>query len=139
LNNSIFGLNRFKYIVFLLLIFAGCGSFGQTDQIIGDYVIYSQDSLSDSQIMRKNKNGTLTSVIEPYVFAIGWDNNYIIAKRNIRTLGQKKVEWYIINVSTDNLFGPFSEEVFKEKKRQLGIPDNLGFRINTEFYGEGIK
>ncbi|MCA9402858.1 MAG: DUF3997 domain-containing protein [Candidatus Omnitrophica bacterium] len=88
--------------------------------------------------MLKRDAAGQSPVIEDYVFAVGWNDDFIIAKRYNRSTNSGKVEWYIIKVDGDIIVGPLEQEVFDEKRKNLKVPDDLDFSIEDTDYLEAL-
>ena len=133
-------LRNIATIIFISTQFWGCGGFSQEENIVKNYALLSLENLNDTRLVKKASNGSIPEmVIEPYVFAVGWNEEFIIVKRNPQGLKQKKVEWYIIELDSDMLRGPYTEAEFNSTRERLGGFVNIHFQIDTEKMGEGLK
>jgi hypothetical protein len=85
-------------------------------------------------------NGNYIGVVGATVFAVGYDDEYIIAKRHPHTgyglsgINKKITHYYIIplkykvhNSPDENRIGPLSEEEFMAKRKELKMSDSLTF------------
>jgi hypothetical protein len=74
-------------------------------------------------------------VVRPRVIEVDWDENYIVAKRDLRTDRRRAddeneedaewIRWYIIDVQNETRHGPFSYESYLEQREELKIPAEL--------------
>lgn len=132
--------NTVLSIVILFLL--GCGGFSQESKIVKDYALFSLESTTDTMLVRKKENENMEVIVKPFVFAIGWDNNFIIVKRNDIALKMKKVEFYIINVNNDLIYGPYTSDEFNAERKVLGVSEKLDFTTGEERnwrrLGEGL-
>lgn len=127
-------------LVFSLLI--GCQGVAIKEKIEGNYYLIATDaeedlSLTYHEAADENNYGT---IINATVFAIGHNNEYIIAKQHPRNFPnppdksitnffilpiKKKFDWKTNN----DLLGPLTLEQFNEKRKELNISNDLKFTI----------
>lgn len=127
-------------IVFVLLISACSGL--STTKVTGKYFLVAMDGdKSNTSLSYEvgDDEDAFEGVIEPIVGAVGVDSNFIIAKQ-YATLDPKKESerfyYYIVVMAErtergdkNGVYGPFNENDFLIKKKQLGVPANLDFTI----------
>ena len=122
-----------------LYLLIGCfGLFDSgSDKIIGRYIVLWID-LPQNQMLSKqdelHSSGS-SEIIPAYIFAVGHDNNYIIAKQH-PTNGEEggykihpdTTNFYIIDITNniDKTFGPLTLFQFDSLRIKLGI-QNLKF------------
>ena len=124
-------------IILACAFVSGC-NFSHSDKLVGPYAVFSLETITDSQIVTLNADGSVDAVVIPeYVFAIGSDQNFIIAKRNIRERNSKAVEFYIIRVTDRQVFGGLSEDEFDKRRVELNVPTGLKFTVDTSTHGSG--
>ncbi len=128
-------LMRIPIAIFIIIQLCGCGPFSQESGLVKDYKLFSLESLYDTNLVKGTVGGVEKEVIPCYVFAVGWNDDFIIAKRNPQHLKQKKIEWYIVETANNMVHGPYNEQEFRVKRNELGVPVDLSFTINTENHG----
>ena len=126
-------------MMFILLAFiiacAGIG-FAYEKELPGKYCIQATDTLDQMSIAKMPSDGgnLYGGVIGKTVFAVGWNDRFIIVKRHPE--GDKSItEFYIIRVSDGHEGGPWAEAGFNAERKKLGVPKNLTFTL--EF--DGLK
>lgn len=105
-----------------------------SDEIIGKYKVVWID-LKENQIICEESQSNSSSciqIIPEYVFAVGHNSNFIIAKQhptsgfeNGYKIDTSITNYYLINIKiTDNrrkVMGPLSEDEFSQTRKMLGI------------------
>lgn len=123
-------INIFYSVILLALI--GCvEGFELKEKIIGNYYLTAVDNPIDCALSFRESNGSnYTMIIDATVFAVGFNDKFIIAKRhpfNQRTI----TNYYILPLKRvwDNkgLIGPLTFEQFNMKRKELNIPGGLTF------------
>ncbi|WP_431157850.1 DUF3997 domain-containing protein [Winogradskyella poriferorum] len=134
--------HKLKFIL-LFFLFQSCVIFdNDSDPIIGNYEVSWIDSPRTRAICEKYSATGSTVLVPQYVFAIGYNSEFIIAKQH-PTSDFK--EGYKIDVSVTNYFiidirngthviGPLNKKSFFEQKSKLDI-DELKF---TRVYSENL-
>jgi hypothetical protein len=120
-----------------LLLLTGCGGGrgGNFDlDIPGGYSILST-SVDQVTISPKINNTNWENyVIPPKVIEVAWDDNYILAKQlgleyvsnnSYQTPNKDDVNFWILEIIDDNVYGPFNEVDFVKKKAELGISESV--------------
>ncbi|MVM41317.1 DUF3997 domain-containing protein [Spirosoma sp. HMF3257] len=117
---------------------SGCGGPVYEKKLNGNYYLDAVDEDEDMAIgIQVDEQGV--GVIGATVFAVGQNDNFIVAKQHPRNppgvIDKSTTNYFIIPLqlkvskSTDrNYFGPLQLEQFEKKKRELGIGD-LEFTI----------
>jgi len=139
-----------KSTLYFIIIFtlAGCVGgigFAKKEKIIGNYYLIAGDIEEDMCIsFHEEKDGSIYgTIINATVFAVGFNNKYIIAKQHPRIFPQpcdKNVTNYFIlpikkemDWKTKNgLIGPLSIQQFNQTKKELDIPDSVKFTMVIE-------
>lgn len=116
-----------RYFI-LLLIFAqaviltscvgpGVSDWAYTD-LPGDYEIWQ---INPEQIaLVKNIDGmTAYGSVPSYVVEVAWNEDFILAQR--RSGENQSISFYIIDVNSETVYGPLSEEEFSKYKEQFKI------------------
>jgi hypothetical protein len=133
-------------IIFLCIIFlAGVATcrywyraFAYEEQIQDYYYLIAVDDEKYMDISYNNGGGTF-SVIPSTVFAVGYNENFIIAKQHpcyfAEPIDKTITHYYIIpikNNPNNNAIGPLTLEQFYEKRKELNVPDSVKFTKEFE-------
>lgn len=112
------------------LLVAGCGGFGfaYEKRLSGKYGLVATDVLEQMSVCEMLPSGSGLGVISETVFAVGWDEQYIIAKQHPD--GNKSItHFYILRVSDGTLTGPVDEMRFTMERHKIGVPASLSFTL----------
>jgi hypothetical protein len=107
---------------------SGCGHYGcYLEHLTGHYDLFAPLDMESMAIWRESLGRVPASV-----FAVGWDDQFILAKQHPRAgypapAERNVTHWYIIRVTNDEVFGPLTESEFAAKRAELGVPDSLAF------------
>jgi hypothetical protein len=137
------GGNRMKRIlncltgIGILLSLTGCE---YREHLTGNYYLTETDNADEELSLSYDLgNGSYIGVVNPTLFAVGYDDEYIIAKnhpqiRGAFTFSRKFTHYYIVPLKykvhhspDENRIGPLSEEEFKAKRKELKMSDSLTF------------
>ncbi|MBC8472061.1 MAG: DUF3997 domain-containing protein [Planctomycetes bacterium] len=99
------------------------------------YVVVASDIMQDARIIRKDPirpSSVGRRVVPPTVFAYGWNDDFILAKRHPRK-EYRKVDtsvtyWYIIEVTSGDVHGPLNEDEFRKLRTELKVPEEISFK-----------
>jgi len=131
-----------KLILYLSipLLFVGCQGLAVKEKIIDNYFLVAADASEWTSLSyhEDNEGANYSSLIEATVFAVGYNDNYMIVKQHPCTLpnppDKNITNFYILplkegmNWRTKNgLMGPLTEQEFNAKRKELGIPKDLTF------------
>ena len=135
------------YLIIILssLLLTSCfGLFdSSSDRIIGKYIVLWIDLPQNQFISEETELNSTSSMglIEEYVFAVGHDNDYIIAKQhptngfeNGFEINTKITNYFIIDMNRkilkkgEKVFGPLSEIKFNKLRKELKI-ENIEFDL----------
>ena len=111
------------FLTFILLAFSiACGGLGfaYEKKLSGKYCLQATDTLEQMSISEMPSDGgnVYTAVIPATVFAVGWDEHFIIAKQH--PLGDKTaVNFYILRVADGLVSGPWAEPAFNAERKKL--------------------
>lgn len=102
-------------------------------KITGKYLLYNDGELSGYSIATScgwTGSGWLYEVVVPNeVVEIGWNDEFVLAKQHPRDYPEPAdtaiTNWYIIDVTTDKVYGPLSYEQFLEKKLELSVSSEI--------------
>lgn len=123
---------------FLLSSFIGCQGFVKDEKITGRYHLVSIDIPEDLTLCYKLESGDYKGVLEETIFAVGFNDNYIIAKQHPSN-NRAITNYYIVPIYKENILSPekgvigaLTLEQFNEKRRELNIPESLVFTKEIE-------
>lgn len=123
---------------FLTITFlTGCLFDSGSYRITGKYVVTWIDLPQNQMLAKEDKLHSSNSsiIIEPYIFAVGHNENYIIAKQHPTNgfeggykIHADTTNYYIIDIykEMDKVFGPLTLKQFDSLKTEFKI-GNLGF------------
>lgn len=130
-----------KKLFFVLSIFAvaifvgGCFQFPIYLEDLGNgYVVVALDVMRDACILRKDpkRSSGGFQVVPPTVFAYGWNDDFILAKRHPekkdRKVDTSVTYWYIIEVTSGDVHGPLNEDEFRKLRTKLKVPEEISFK-----------
>jgi uncharacterized protein YceK len=138
-----------KNVCFCLLtlcLLSGCSGFAIRKKVVDNYYLIAPDEeeqLDLSYCDPSDQEGCST-IISETVFAVGHNQEYIIAKQHPRvfpkTSNKSITNYFILPINKkdrhgrDNfgLIGPLTFEQFNKRKKELNIPDNVKFIILKE-------
>ena len=131
-------------LVVILSVFSNC-IFDTVikKKIIDDYYLHAIDIPETCTVYYNPKEGYSYTITKPTVFATGYNDQYIIAKqhplieRRHDSIDKSITNYYILprkeitnwRAYQGLIIGPLTESEFKEKKKELGIPDEVTFSI----------
>ena len=121
----------------LLIAAAGCPFQGSVyeDELVAGYVIWASDVIEEAAIYLKDRNGRGgVQVVPAMVFAYGWNDEFILAKRRPAEYGKiigSTTQWYIVVVRSRQTHGPLSEDEFQTLRAELQVPSELSFPKTT--------
>ena len=133
----------FKNILLLFLtvsFLTGCLFDSSSDRITGKYIVLWIDLPQNQMIAKEDKlhSSNSSTILEPYVFAVGHNENFIIAKQHPTNgfeggykIHTDTTNYYIIDIykEIDKVFGPFTLKQFDSLRTKLKI-ENLQFTKN---------
>jgi hypothetical protein len=123
------------------------GCFGLFDsgskRITGDYILIWIDLQENQGIIKEwNNTGSGETVIPEYVFAVGHNEDFIIAKQHPTSgfeggyeINDNITNFYIIDINNKtqkidkNIFGPLTKQKFDSLRMELNI-SNITFDMN---------
>ena len=123
----------------VLILSSGCAEkLGNNYYYLNKY--QTQDiGCPDGAIIYKSDNSCVYSniLIEKQVIDVDYNDNYIIAKRQIiddslfsilildYSEFKPEIGYYIILKNKDSVCGSYSKKEYLQKRKELGVPDNL--------------
>lgn len=135
--------------VLSLLLLTGCpGAQDFSLELPGDYSVESLSAhqvIISSETSRQISDTHWSSIIIPAkVVMLGWDDNYILVKQ----LGLKKdpnsnngykipdednANFWIVAIHSEEVYGPFDEGAFEEKRNELGVLESVKLKYVNEY------
>ncbi len=129
-----------KNILLLFLtisFFTGCLFDSSSDRITGKYIVLWIDLPQNQMIGKEDKlhSSSSSTLIEPYIFAVGHTEHYIIAKQHPTNgfeggykIHTDTTNYYIIDIykERDKIYGPLTLKQFDSLKTEFKI-DKLQF------------
>ena len=111
----------------MTIVLAACG-FVTDEHIDGPYRLVAIDVNEDMGVCY-SVNRDCVGRIPETVFAVGWNNSFIVAARHPKN-DRSRVEYFYIDRAVDGTFvdpsvsvrGPFDSQAFEQEKRRLGLP-----------------
>ena len=129
-----------KIFYFAILIFVSCSGLAIKENITGNYYLIATDTGDDCALdyHEPNDENNYAGIIGATVFAVGYNDKYIIVKQHPRVFPNppnKEITNYFILQITDgfdwrnksSLYGPLTLVQFNEKRKELGVPEDLQF------------
>jgi len=98
------------------------------------YVVVASDTMQDARIIRKDPERPSSGLVavHPTVFAYGWNEDFILAKRHPEKKDGKVdtsvTYWYIIEVTSGDVHGPMNEDEFLKLRTRLKVPEEISFK-----------
>ncbi len=110
------------FLMSFLFMFEGLA---YEDNLVGGYTVKAGDAKNYAAMYRESE------VIPRMVYAYGWNDDFIIAKRYTtldgRTIDLYTTLWYLIEVHNAKVHGPLTEQQFTGLRGELGVPEELTF------------
>jgi uncharacterized membrane protein YciS (DUF1049 family) len=121
--------------IFLICLLIGCNlGFVHEEQITGNYYLIAVDIKEQMSVSYKLNNSSFIGVVPETVYAVGFNENFIIAEQHEGS--GLNIKYYIIPLSNpihsspdENVIGPLNHDGFMQKRKELKIPENLNFSI----------
>lgn len=141
---KILRITKFTLILIGILSLNSCwNNPSESDLIIGNYYVGWNDLESNRAIIEKtDKDSPYSSgVISNYVFAVGHNSDFIIAKQHPNLNDITITKYFIIdlrkreNTNENGIYGPMDEQQFDKKSRELNISE-LNF---NQLYNENTN
>ena len=124
----------FFCICAVLILIGGCPFSGRVyeEDLVNGYAVWAPDVKKQAEIVHKGKGGSGATAVVPHtVFAYGWNDDFIIAKRHPekdRKVDASITHWYIIEVASGKVHGPLSEGEFGKLRTELKVPAEISFK-----------
>lgn len=110
---------KISVLMALILLLAECGP--SDERLVGPYLLAHIDSQEDMYLCYELPEGNCVGRIQKTVFAVGWDERYIVAKRHLGN-DRKVVQYFFLEMENDSVTGPMTEQSFHQHARLLGLP-----------------
>jgi hypothetical protein len=113
---------------------AGCGGIGfaYENRLVGNLGLAAVDVMPQMAVVEFTPSGA-THLVGPTVFAVGWDQSHILAKRHpseaIDRIDKTLTQYYIVTVHDRKAHGPFNEAEYRLQRQALGVSDSLDFTL----------
>ena len=120
------------------MMLAGCGGIGfaYEKHLSGKYGLVAVDTLDQMAVCEMQPDGNGIGVIDETVFAVGWDDHFIIAKQHPNDashhIDKSVTNFYILQVSDGKLTGLLDEAAFSRERARLGVSDGLSFTLSFD-------
>ena len=106
--------------MFFLSSCAGANDWAYSD-LPKDYEIWRINTNEVALVKRISDTGA-DKVVPSYVSRIAWDENFILAQQQSDSDSTSQtISFYIVDVNSEDIYGPFSESEFNECAKQLPI------------------
>ena len=120
----------------VVIFVGGCPFTGLVyeEDLVNGYAVWANDVVEQAHIVRKRQgsSGYSTTVVPRTVFAYGWNDDVIIAKRHPEKKDGKvdisTTHWYIVEVASAKVHGPLSEGEFNKLRTKLKVPAEISFK-----------
>ena len=125
----------FLVVLACLGLLAGCGGIGfaYEKRLSGKYGLVAADVLEQMVVAEMLPNGSAIGVIPATVFAVGWNEQFIIAKQHPsdsnHRVDKTVTQFYVLRISDGSLTGPLAEPAFSAERTKLGVPEGLSFTL----------
>ena len=104
---------------------------GESELIVGNYFVEWNDLIANRAIVEKTaKDSPYSSgIISNYVFAVGHNSDFIIAKQHPYLNDLTVTKYFIINIKKkesgkdNSVIGPMNEKEFEKKSKELKISE----------------
>ena len=119
----------------VVIFVGGCPFHGPIyeEDLVNGYAVWAADTMKDAAIVLKDKGSSgAIGVVPRTVFAYGWNDDFIIAKRHPEKKNRKVdtslTYWYIVEVASGDVHGPLNEDEFDKLRTELKVPPELSFK-----------
>ncbi len=121
-------------IVAVTIFVTGCPEgLNYEEDLCNEYAVWAVDAMKDAGVVHKDKRSSGAFVVVPRtVFAYGWNDDFILAKRHPekkdRKVDTSVTYWYIIEVTSGDVHGPLNEDEFRKLRTKLKVPEEISFK-----------
>jgi len=128
-------MNRLMNLCLVSVSLIGCGGFGPglTD-FTADFGNGCKLHQLSAQDIRISVGGSIaaTDSIPAKVVTCGFDKNFVIAQQQQLDAKGKPIwgdfQYWIVDGPQKKRYGPYSEQEFAAKRKELGVPDSIQLR-----------
>ena len=116
------------------IVLVGCWGFVYENRLVGKYGLVAVDIDEEMSVVEMLPSGDAITLIGETVFAVGWNDEFIIAKQHPydeeNWLVQRDItNFFILSVLDGEVIGPLNESSFVSQRTQLGVPGSLEFTL----------
>jgi hypothetical protein len=125
-----------------IAVVLGCGGIGgfvYEQRLVGNLGLVACDVREQMRVAVFPEPGrnVYPSLISETVFAVGWDESHLIAKRHPREepadrIDRTRTEYYIVVVRGEKVHGPFDQAEFALHCDLLGVAKDLDFTLTFQ-------
>ncbi len=133
------GFSKFLLIVIFSGLLYGCSGAGDYGTSLPDGYSLLRSSANMVTINKQEGEGVWgDALIPPKITELTWNNDYILAKQlglklnnpkdpndTYKIPDESKVNYWILQINGDNIYGPLTDSEFVQKKKELSIPSNI--------------
>ena len=120
-----------------LFLCHGCGGIGFAYQqkLPGKFGLVACDTRTQMSLCEMLPGGSASGIIRETVFAVGWNDDFILAERHPSAgsapyvINRSVTEFYILTVATGKVVGPLDADGFDKQRAVLGVPKGLAFSL----------
>jgi len=128
---------KYSWMILSVLLL-GCSGIDK-EHLIGNYYLTAVDYVDEGKdLSYLLESGNFVGVVSSTVFAVGYNEEYIIVKQHPREFPNPPdktiTKFFIVPIKNkvhqsldENKLGPLTELEFKEKRKELRIPEDLTF------------
>ena len=129
---EVFKITKLSFILIGVMTLNSCwNNPSQSDLIVGNYYVGWNDLSANRSIMEKlEKNSPYsTGIISSYVYSIGHNSHFIIAKQHPYLDDLAVTKYFVIDINkrestnNDGVYGPMDKPEFDKKTRELNISE----------------
>jgi len=128
-------LSIFVVAFAVAILMVGCPFMGLAyeEDLVNGYAVWATDVMEQAAVVKKHEgSSSATSVVPATVFAYGWNDDFILAKRHpvkeFTKVDTSLTYWYIVEVASGNVHGPLSEGEFNKLRTKLKVPAEISFK-----------
>ncbi len=119
-----------------LIVFSvsGCRGFAYEKRMVGKYGLVATDVMEQMSVCKFHSNGA-TVLIPKTVFAVGWNDDFIIAQQHpceLNRINREETCFYILRISDEMVEKYSDEQSFQEGRKRLNVSGKLGFTLVFE-------
>jgi hypothetical protein len=131
---------RILLFIIIVMVSTGCGGLAVKEKIVENYYFVAGDDPAGTFLSyhESSDGNNYSGIIEATVFAVGYNNNFMIVKQHPRKFpnppDKSITNYYILPLkegmdwrSKNGLIGPLTKSEFIKKRKELGVPNNLTF------------